>query len=245
MSHSYRPHGLQPTRLLHPWDFPGKSTGVGYHCLLHITSLRLTYFVTESLYLWSPSLILPTPIMLKRASQVVLVVRSLPTSAWEARDSDSIPVLESRKWQPLQYSCLENSMDRGVAGYSPWDCKESDATERLSTHMVIKNLPVSVWEARDLGLISWTGRSPGEGNGNPLWYSYLENSMDREAWQAVVYGVTKSQTQLSMCAPLATTSLFSVIYEVGFCFFFSLCLLHSTHRWGHMALSLSDLFHLA
>ena len=34
VSDSYRPHGLQPTRLLHPWDFPGKSTGVGYHCLL-------------------------------------------------------------------------------------------------------------------------------------------------------------------------------------------------------------------
>ena len=34
VSNSSRPHGLQPTRLLHPWDFPGKSTGVGYHCLL-------------------------------------------------------------------------------------------------------------------------------------------------------------------------------------------------------------------
>ena len=34
MSNSSQPHGLQPTRLLHPWDFPGKSTGVGYHCLL-------------------------------------------------------------------------------------------------------------------------------------------------------------------------------------------------------------------
>ena len=33
MSNSWRPHGLQPTRLLHPWDFPGKSTGVGCHCL--------------------------------------------------------------------------------------------------------------------------------------------------------------------------------------------------------------------
>ena len=38
MSDSWRPHGLQPTRLLHPWDFPGKSTGVGCHCLLrHLT----------------------------------------------------------------------------------------------------------------------------------------------------------------------------------------------------------------
>ena len=34
-SDSLWPHGLQPTRLLHPWDFPGKSTGVGCHCLLH------------------------------------------------------------------------------------------------------------------------------------------------------------------------------------------------------------------
>ena len=39
MSDSQRPHGLQPTRLLHPWDFPGKSTGVGCHCLLWMWSL--------------------------------------------------------------------------------------------------------------------------------------------------------------------------------------------------------------
>ena len=40
------------------------------------------------------------------------------------------------------------------------------------------------------------GRSPGEGNGNPLQYSCLENPMDREAWQATVHEVTKSQKQL-------------------------------------------------
>ena len=39
VSNSQRPHGLQPSRLLHPWDFPGKSTGVGCHCLLCDTSL--------------------------------------------------------------------------------------------------------------------------------------------------------------------------------------------------------------
>ena len=37
MSDPQRPHGLQPSRLLHPWDFPGKSTGVGCHCLLRFT----------------------------------------------------------------------------------------------------------------------------------------------------------------------------------------------------------------
>ena len=40
MSDSQRPHGLQPTRLLHPWDFPGKSTGVGCHSLLHTLPLE-------------------------------------------------------------------------------------------------------------------------------------------------------------------------------------------------------------
>ena len=48
-----------------------------------------------------------------------------------------------------------------------------------------------------LGLMSRTGRSPGEGNGNPLQYSCLENSMDRGAWWATIHGAAKSQIQLS------------------------------------------------
>ena len=51
--------------------------------------------------------------------------------------------------------------------------------------------------AGDLGSIPELGRSPGEGHGNPLQYSYLENSMDSGAWWATVHGVPKSQTQLS------------------------------------------------
>ena len=51
--------------------------------------------------------------------------------------------------------------------------------------------------AGDLGLIPGLGRSPGEGNGNPLQYSCLENPMHRSAWQAIVHGVTKSQTRLT------------------------------------------------
>ena len=47
------------------------------------------------------------------------------------------------------------------------------------------------------GLIPGSGRFPGEGNGNPLQYSCLENSVDREAWWATVHGVTKSWTRLS------------------------------------------------
>ena len=48
--------------------------------------------------------------------------------------------------------------------------------------------------AGDLGLIPGSGRSPGEGNGNPLQYSCLENPMDREAWQTTVHGIAKSRT---------------------------------------------------
>ena len=48
-----------------------------------------------------------------------------------------------------------------------------------------------------LGSISGLGRSPGEGNGNPLQYSCLENPMDRGVWWATVHGVAKSQTRLS------------------------------------------------
>ena len=54
----------------------------------------------------------------------------------------------------------------------------------------------SACNAEDLGSIPGSGRYPGEGNGNPLQYSCLENSMDGEAWWATIRGVTKSRTQL-------------------------------------------------
>ena len=56
------------------------------------------------------------------------------------------------------------------------------------------NSKASACNEGDLGLIPGLGRSPGEGNGDPLQYSCLDNSKDRGAWWATVYGVTKSQT---------------------------------------------------
>ena len=58
---------------------------------------------------------------------------------------------------------------------------------------IIKNPPAN---AGDTALIPGFGRSPGEGNGNPLQYSCLGNPMDRETWWATVHGVTRSWTQL-------------------------------------------------
>ena len=60
--------------------------------------------------------------------------------------------------------------------------------------LVIKNLPANARNTGDAGSIPGLERSPGEGNGNPLQYSWLKNSMGRGAWQATVHGVTKSWT---------------------------------------------------
>ena len=65
---------------------------------------------------------------------------------------------------------------------------------------LVKNLPAmqeNTCSTGDLSSIPGSGRSPGEGNGNPLQYSCLENPMDGGAWGATVHGVAKSRTQLS------------------------------------------------
>ena len=59
------------------------------------------------------------------------------------------------------------------------------------------NRKESACNAGNQSSVPGSGRSSGERNGNPLQYSCLENSMDREAWQATVHGVTKGRTQLS------------------------------------------------
>ena len=60
------------------------------------------------------------------------------------------------------------------------------------------NSKESTCNAGDTGSIHVSGRSTGEGNGNPLQYSCLENSMDKGAWQATVHGVAKSQWVLGV-----------------------------------------------
>ena len=56
---------------------------------------------------------------------------------------------------------------------------------------MVKNPPANAGDTRDTGLMPNLGRSPEEGNGNPLQYPYLENFMDRAAWRAKVHGLTK------------------------------------------------------
>ena len=73
---------------------------------------------------------------------------------------------------------------------------------------LVKNPPANAGDTEDTGSIPGSGRSPGEGNGNSLWCSCLENRLDRGAWRAVVHRVTKSQTGLkhvSTCTHLSPT----------------------------------------
>ena len=65
---------------------------------------------------------------------------------------------------------------------------------------MVNNLSMNagvIRDQRDAGFIPGSGRSPGEGHGNPLQYSYLENPMGSRAWWATVYRVAKSQTPFS------------------------------------------------
>ena len=59
----------------------------------------------------------------------------------------------------------------------------------------VKDLPANAGDTRDTGSIPGSGKSPGVGNGNPLQYSCLENTMDRGAWLATVHGDAKCQTR--------------------------------------------------
>ena len=100
---------------------------------------------------------------------------------------------------PLQCSCLENPVAREACWAAVHGVTQSRTRlKRLSSSSstvapVVKNLPVNAGDVRDSGSIPESERSPGEGNGNPLQYSCLENSMDRGASKAIVRGVTQSR----------------------------------------------------
>ena len=68
---------------------------------------------------------------------------------------------------------------------------------RLLTSLVARVVKASACNAGDLDLIFESGRSPGEGNGNPLQYSCLKSPMDRGAWQATVHGVARVRHNLA------------------------------------------------
>ena len=101
-------------------------------------------------------------------------------------------------WDLVPWPGIEpGHWDHGVLVTGPpgksWLC----FWEVLIGVLLVKNPPANAGDARDAGLIPVLGRSPEEGNSNLFQCSCLENSMDRETWQAIVHGTSDNQTQLS------------------------------------------------
>ena len=99
------------------------------------------------------------------------------------------------KWQPTPVLLRRKSHGRrSLVGCSPWDRKESDTTEQLRFHFSLSCI--------------------GEGNGNPLQCSCLENPRDGEAWWATVYGVTQSRTWLKRLSSSSSSSSSVIVIKL-------------------------------
>ena len=119
-------------------------------------------------------------------------VKESCAQAWESRIPDCI--VHGGYWKSAYFSHVIREHEFSVMGlYKLWvNCP-------LFSNIKNRRMWSEVaWACNggDLGSIPEWERSPGEGNGYPLQYSYLENSMERGAWWATVHGVAKSQTQL-------------------------------------------------
>ena len=99
---------------------------------------------------------------------------------------------QRRQWHPTPVLLPGKSHIgwRSLEGCSPWGCEESDITEQLHFHFSLSCI--------------------GEGNGNPLRCSCLENPRDGEAWCAAVYGVTQSRTRLKQLSSSSSKAIFHV-----------------------------------
>ena len=120
-------------------------------------------------------------------------------------------LLWRRQWHPTPVLLPGKSHGRrSLAGCSPWGRKESDVTERLHFHFSLSCI--------------------GEGNGNPLQHSCLENPRDGGAWWAAVYGVTQSRTRLKPCSSSSHSLLLKMVSI--FCFVFCHILSCELYTWG-------------
>ena len=84
--------------------------------------------------------------------------------------------------------------------------------------LMVKKLPTNAGGARDVGSIPGSRRAPGVGNGNPLQYACLENSMNRGAWRATVHRITQSWTQLKRLSKHAKVVIVITMVRIAMVF---------------------------
>ena len=177
-----------------PWDFPGTNTGVGCHFLLQGilptqgSNLGLLHY-GQILYLWA------TKEALNKKQITVIIWLEVDGRVWRREEYHSVYIFVLHGILTVQKTKLQIIFN--------WEnflkLLKSQACQLLSFPggSVVKNPLANEGDTRDTGFLPGSGRSPGEGNSNPLQYSCLEDLMDREAWRATVHGVANSQTQLS------------------------------------------------
>ena len=134
MSNSVRPHRQQPTRLPHPWDSPGKNTGVGCHFLLQCMKVKRESEVTQSCPTFSDPMDCSPP---GSSIHGIFQARVLEWGAIAFSDqrSNSHPCTGGQRMQWHSTPVLlpgKSHGHRSLVGYSPWCCKESDMTKRLT-----------------------------------------------------------------------------------------------------------------
>ena len=113
-----------------------------------------------------------------------------------------------RKWQPTpEFLPGGSPWTEEPVGYSPWGCEETGLRDFTFTCLHFFQFKRKVGNEGDPDSIPGFGRSPGEGNGNPLQYSYLENPMDRGAWWAAIPGVTQSRIWLKRLSSSSSSSI--------------------------------------
>ena len=123
---------------------------------------------------------------------------------------------QRRQWQPTPVLLPGKSHGwRSLVGYSPWGPEESDTTEQLHFHFSLAYI--------------------GEGNGNPLHCSCLENPRDGGAWWAAVYGIPQSRTQLTQLS--SSSSIKCINWYIStfihrYMYLFSVSLFDSRSKWG-------------
>ena len=186
MSDSVWPQRWQPTRLPHPWDSPGKNTGVGCHFLLQCMKVKSESEVAQSCLTLSDPVDCSLPGSSVRGifQARVLEWGAIAFSEWyitaiKKNVFESVYCFMSgrRQWHPTPVLLPGKSHGwRSLVGCSPRGREELNMTEQLHFHFSLSCIA--------------------EGNGSPLQCSCLENPRDGGAWWAAVYGVTQSRTQL-------------------------------------------------
>ena len=233
MSDSVQPHRRQPTRLPHPWDSPGKSTGVGGHCLLrpsYVVSANYRvlicctcHFQSSSLFILASSVCWSLQCLISSLTQGVKVVTYLgllvQSCCGEREHYKQISLVcvgsAHSIWTTLGLPQLMAPLEKAMAPHSStlaWKIPRMEEPGRLQSMGSLRvghDWVTSLWL---FTFMHWRRKW------QPTQYSCLENPRDGGAWWAAVYGVSQSQTRLKRLSSSSSSSILLYGYTITYLF---------------------------